>query len=132
MSEGKAIAQAGHAYVAAVVGSLDTLDGQAYAKLSPGTKITLDGGCEEKMISLHDRLWTAGIPSYKIFDRGHVELPDFDGSPVLTAIGIGPLSSADAPGFLRKLRLIGQTSHKPPKTESLKSHVLTQDTLISQ
>jgi PTH2 family peptidyl-tRNA hydrolase len=107
MSSGKAMAQAGHAYVAAALGSLETPEGSAYAALTPGTKICLAGGSEDDLRALEVRLLDAGIPSYPIIDRDHVELPDFDGSPILTALGIGPLSRAQAPGALRKLKLFG-------------------------
>jgi len=107
MSDGKAIAQAGHAYVAAAFGSLGTPTGQAYAELNPGTKICLDGGSEYDLLALQERLSIAGIHSYPIIDRDHVELPYFDGSPILTALGIGPLSRAQAPSALRKLKLFG-------------------------
>lgn len=105
MSTGKAIAQAGHAYVAATLGSLGSPEGEAYASLSPGTKICLSGGSEAQLNAIQERLELSGIPTYPIIDRDHVELPDFDGSPILTAVGIGPISRAAAPAILRKLKL---------------------------
>ena len=54
------------------------------------------------------RLAEAGISSYPIIDRDHVELPHFDGSPVLTALGVGPIARADIPSFMRKLKLFGK------------------------
>jgi len=107
MSAGKAIAQAGHAYTAALIGTLPTPEGAAYAALTPGTKICLAGGSEDDLWALEERLARDGIPSFPIIDRDHVELPDFDGSPILTALGVGPISRAQAPGALRKLKLFG-------------------------
>jgi peptidyl-tRNA hydrolase len=105
MSSGKENAQSGHAYVAAVLGSLGTPDGDAYAALKPGTKICLNGGSLASMEKLMERLADAGIPFHPIIDRDHVELPDFDGSPILTAIGLGPFDRDHTPPLLRKLKL---------------------------
>lgn len=108
MSQGKAIAQAGHAYLEAALGASDTAEGASYASLCPGTKITLAGGSEEEMLRLCDKLQAAGLTPHPIIDRDHVELPHFDGSPILTAIGLGPISRDQAPGCLRKLKLFGK------------------------
>ncbi len=107
MSTGKAIAQAGHAYLGAFLlskGSNCNLH-DLYASLTPGTKICLDGGSEERLLRLHDRLQRDGIPAFLVYDSGHVEPPHFDGSRILTALGVGPIAAGDAPGYLKKLRL---------------------------
>lgn len=109
MSEGKSNAQAGHAYVDALLLSLshDNPDIRAaaerYAALTPGTKVCLDGGSLERLEQLSAELELAGIPHVRIIDEGHVEPPHFDGSPILTAIGVGPLTRSDAPKCLRRL-----------------------------
>lgn len=108
MSPGKAIAQAGHAYLQAALGEASTAEGAAYAGLTPGTKICLSGGSEDDMWRLSEKLTAAGLTPYPIIDRDHIELPHFDGSPILTAIGLGPLSRDQAPGCLRKLKLFGK------------------------
>lgn len=109
MSEGKANAQSGHAYVDALLLSLSHNNpdiraaAERYAALTPGTKICLDGGSLERLEQLSVELELAGIPHVRIIDQGHVEPPQFDGSPVLTAIGVGPVSRSDAPKCLRRL-----------------------------
>lgn len=107
MSDGKSRAQTGHAYVDTLLDALATgaPEAAAYAALRPGTKICLKGGSEEKLRQTAERLDALGIPNTLIIDRDHVELPDFDGSPTLTALGVGPISRADVPGFIRKLKL---------------------------
>ena len=107
MSPGKAMAQAGHAYVAAALAALGSLDGDAYADLNPGTKICLAGGSEDDIIRLRDSLADVKIASIPIIDRDHVELPDFTGAPILTALGLGPIRSMQAPAALRALSLYG-------------------------
>jgi PTH2 family peptidyl-tRNA hydrolase len=111
MSEGKSNAQAGHAYVDALLLSLSQNDPQiraraeAYAALRPGTKVCLDGGSVAELERLADRLDAAGIPYARIIDRDHVEPPHFDGSPVLTAIGLGPFPKSETPRALRRLSM---------------------------
>lgn len=107
MSQGKAIAQAGHAYLDSFLASLQTspVHAASYGALKPGTKIALRGGPPDHILKLHDDLTVAGLPCALIVDEGHIELPDFDGSPTLTALGVGPISRADARRFLSRLPL---------------------------
>jgi PTH2 family peptidyl-tRNA hydrolase len=126
MSEGKTIAQAGHAFLDAILKVSPSSDPyihharQAYLDLSPGTKITLDGGSLAEMEVLIERLALAGIPHIPIIDEHHVELPDFDGSPVLTAIGVGPLFRDQSPGCLRRLPLWKGRTPSPCATRQSK------------
>jgi peptidyl-tRNA hydrolase len=48
----------------------------------------------------------AGIPCSLITDSGHVMLPHFDGSPVVTAVGIGPCTRQQANHFLKHFKLL--------------------------
>jgi len=107
MSPGKAHAQTGHAYTDALLHALlhDDPRARAYARLRPGTKICLDGGSYADLLRLLDRLAATPLPHISIIDSGHVEPPDFDGRPVLTAIGVGPIRRAEAPGFIKRLPL---------------------------
>jgi PTH2 family peptidyl-tRNA hydrolase len=107
MSTGKSIAQAGHAFTSSLLESLSVNDprGQIYARLKPGTKITLTGGSERDIILLKERIEATGIPCFLVVDSGHVELPDFDGTPTITALGIGPCTRKDVPRALSRLKL---------------------------
>jgi peptidyl-tRNA hydrolase len=107
MSSGKAIAQAGHAFLGTFLKSLHDEPALAdqYGCLNPGTKITLAGGSAADLERLHQRLCNRGLPSALIVDRDHIELPDFDGSPTLTALGVGPISRAEARRLLGKFSL---------------------------
>lgn len=105
MSPGKTIAQAGHAYTDTLINQIGTPSGQAYARLTPGTKICLDGGTEDNLNILYERLVVDRFAPVAIIDHGHIELPDFDGGNVLTAIGLGPIRRADVPRWLRRLPL---------------------------
>lgn len=127
MSEGKANAQAGHAYVDALLHSLHHEDpliqarARSYAAACPGTKICLDGGALPHLEALAADLAAAGIPHIQITDRNHVELPDFDGSPIVTALGIGPLPSNLRPKALRRLKLWAGGARLRGKAPSLQN-----------
>lgn len=93
MSAGKAAAQAGHAFLGALSAANGTSfsdDAAAYLQEAPGTKVVL-GGSLIDIERLADRLSRAGIPSFLVVDEGHIAPPDFDGSPIVTALGIAPL-----------------------------------------
>lgn len=107
MSPGKVIAQAGHAYIGALAQSynLSRSAFTAYTSVDVATKICLDGGEGDQLLRLYDRLQDLHIPSFLVYDSGHVELPDFDGSRTLTALGVGPIAKSQAPGFLKKIPL---------------------------
>jgi len=116
MTSGKAIAQAGHAYTQTLLHALkvDAPLAQDYARLEPGTKIALDGGDASRLEAIARKLDARGIPNRLIIDHGHVELPHFDGSPVLTALGVGPIDRATARKLLSSLRLWGQRKGGAP------------------
>lgn len=111
MSEGKANAQAGHAYTDALMDGVFHTDPDirsralAYASLRPNTKVCLDGGSEASFRALITALEAEGIPHVLIIDEGHIEAPHFDGSPTMTAIGIGPLTKTERPKLLRRLSM---------------------------
>jgi PTH2 family peptidyl-tRNA hydrolase len=106
MSRGKAHAQSGHAYLDAwLSASLTHPDiAGSYAALKPGTKICLAASAED-IRHLEAECRARTIPFALIIDRDHVEPPDFDGSPILTALGIGPLTPDAAKSLLGHLPL---------------------------
>lgn len=107
MSDGKAIAQAGHAFLHSWLSSLEIRPDIArrYADLTPGTKITLVSKDALHLQETSDRLTEQGIPNFLVIDKDHIEPPDFDGSEVLTALGVGPLTRAEGKRFLRHFNL---------------------------
>jgi peptidyl-tRNA hydrolase len=111
MSPGKAIAQAGHAYLGSYLNaaSQGLIEASAYATQLPGTKISLIGGSESDLRRLQSAVDERGIPSFLVVDQGHVEYPDFDGSPTVTALGIGPVLGRDVRRLLSRLPLWGST-----------------------
>jgi peptidyl-tRNA hydrolase len=114
MSPGKAGAQAGHAFTDALLNGLSMGDAATarYAALRPGTKVLLGAPLwrlEEwaQMARFH------AIPFAFIIDSGHIEPPDFDGSPVPTALGLGPFD-AERPMPLELARALRAARPWPP------------------
>ncbi|NDV50399.1 peptidyl-tRNA hydrolase [Yangia sp. PrR003] len=107
MSWGKSIAQGGHAYqgALAVAKRMSPELHAAYTSVDVETKLCLDGGSLDSLLSMYDRLIDRGIPAFLVIDKDHVEPPDFDGSEIVTALGVGPISKRGAPSFLKKLPL---------------------------
>lgn len=103
MTNGKAAAQAGHAWCDCLDVNSEHPDVLEYRLLRPGTKIALDGGSGDDLMRMAGQLALTNVPHVLIHDEGHIEPPDFDGSRILTALGIGPFPKGGEPRFLRKL-----------------------------
>ena len=48
----------------------------------------------------------AGLPCVLIEDEGHVMPPFFDGSPIVTALGIGPATRGQVQHITKKFNLL--------------------------
>jgi len=92
MDVGKIAAQTGHAFC-------DTLDlaehinpgiKSAYRGDRHGTKVTLKAKTLNKFNRAVDEIRQTGLPHVLVIDRDHIYPPDFDGSDIITAIGVGP------------------------------------------
>ena len=107
MPLGKAIAQAGHAFIE----SLDNCRSQIpdianeYRTDKHGTKVTLKSPNLHKLLQAQDKCLEAGIPCALITDSGHICPPDFDGSPIITALGMGPATRNQINHITKKFQL---------------------------
>ena len=92
MPPGKLAAQCGHAYVNAMAAAIVADAGilAAYTGTGNGTKICMYAKNETQLLRAYREARDAGVPCALIIDRGHILPPHFDGSPVITAVGIGP------------------------------------------
>lgn len=107
MPPSKAAAQAGHAFLGAVSLSASSCfpeDARAYLKEAPGTKVVL-GARLGDIERLAVRLEADGVPAFLVIDSVHVMPPDFDGAPIVTALGVGPLRRPLSQRYLRHLKL---------------------------
>nr|WP_250808625.1 aminoacyl-tRNA hydrolase [Neorhizobium tomejilense] len=109
MPPGKLSAQAGHAYTASLFECIDVRPEHArrYRNgINGGSKVTLHCRDERELRQLADRCAEAGVPHSLFTDHGHVLLPHFDGSPVVTALGIGPVPRGEARALVKKFRCV--------------------------
>jgi len=108
MPPGKLAAQAGHAfldsYLDAVV--LRPQDAETYRADGHGTKVALRAEHLDDVLQAHAMAQRAGIPSALITDSGHVLPPSFDGSPIVTALGLGPARRAEVRRITRHFALV--------------------------
>jgi peptidyl-tRNA hydrolase, PTH2 family len=108
MPPGKLSAQTGHAYTDTLCKALDNPETARrfwdYRRGNGGSKVTLLAKNEAALHRILAEADAAGIPAALITDEGHILLPHFDGSRVVTAVGVGPCTKAECRHFLKKYR----------------------------
>jgi len=109
MPPGKLSSQAGHAY--GDVLSLSQLEDpkrvEDYRNVSKGgSKVTLRAKNQHQLLRAFIELRSAGIPATVVVDREHVFPPHFDGSPIITAVGVGPCSRSECSGILKRFNVL--------------------------
>lgn len=105
MNAGKIASQAGHAFLDAYLLALasDPARCAAYRSVRHGTKVVLSAS-HDQILLLHVKARQRGLPSALIIDEG---CPDFyDGQPILTAFGAGPLTRKEASRLLGGIPLL--------------------------
>lgn len=104
MTAGKAASQAGHAFLDSFLNS-PLYHRQAYLAAG-GTKIVLAVADEQQLCEVFRQARMAKLPCAMVVEENHVMPPCFDGSPIVTAVGIGPVARASAKPIVRGLRLM--------------------------
>ena len=104
MPIGKAIAQASHAFLDCYMKALLIRPeiAKLYLEKSHGTKVTLKAKSLYQLLKTHDELVDCGICVVLVTDSNHICLPDFNGSPIITALGIGPITREQSGRILKK------------------------------
>jgi peptidyl-tRNA hydrolase, PTH2 family len=105
MTSGKASSQAGHAFLDSYVKAPPDI-ARAYRAEGEGTKVVLVAEDEAALRELHQKVDALGLPCALVVESGHVMPPSFDGSPIITALGIGPAYRGQVKGVTGKLRLL--------------------------
>lgn len=97
MSPGKLASQAGHAFLDSYLAALTTDPARvaSYGAPGAGTKVVASSSSLGELLRARDFALEAGIPYALVTDSGHVCPPHFDGSPIVTALGIGPATRAE-------------------------------------
>jgi len=107
MPAGKLSAQAGHAFTDALCDALDH-DPERFQSYRRdgigGSKVTLLVKNEYALRRAYAEAIAAGLPAALITDSGHVMPPHFDGSPIVTALGIGPCRRDECRHITKKIR----------------------------
>lgn len=109
MPMGKAASQAAHAFFAAFL-SCSRSDPErvsSYGDPGPsfGTKICLLAPNEQAVQRALSEATEAGLPCGVVTDSGHLMPPHFDGEPIVTAAGFGPVSREEVRRILGRFPL---------------------------
>lgn len=109
MPPGKLAAQAGHAYTDALWACLDQAPDQALAYRTTGiggSKVTIQSKNLGQLERAARECAEAGIPHAVVTDADHVLLPHFTGAPIITALGIGPVTQAECRHITRRFQVV--------------------------
>lgn len=109
MPAGKLSAQAGHAYgdVLDLAGETVPHIKQKYRnRASGGSKVILKSRNLSHLLRAYQEALDAGIPAVVIVDQNHVLPPHFTGDPIITAIGIGPCTQAQAKDITKRFQCV--------------------------
>lgn len=109
MPPGKLSAQTGHAYADSLNVALEQKP-ELYKNYRNdsmgGSKVTLRSKNESQLIKAYNSALEAGIPCSIVVDREHVLPPDFNGEPIITALGIGPCTKEQVYHITKKFRCL--------------------------
>jgi peptidyl-tRNA hydrolase len=109
MPTGKHLAQAGHAYTDTLIKAETThpLEFSKYRnRQSGGSKVAMKAKNEDQLIHAYNLALECGLPCAIVVDQEHILEPHFDGSPIITALGIGPCTKAQAKHITKKFQCI--------------------------
>lgn len=107
MPPGKLASQCGHAFVNAYEKALQDVPARIpeYKGTGNGTKIVMYAKNRHQLIRAYRELIAAGVPCDLTIDRGDVLPPHFDGSPIITAIGFGPVYADEVKDITKRYSL---------------------------
>lgn len=105
MTSGKLASQAGHAFVDSLLTAPPDKT-KAYLDAG-GTKIVLAARNERELCDIYHQARLAKLPCAMVVESGHVMPPSFDGTEIVTAVGIGPIERSAARAITKRLSLMG-------------------------
>jgi PTH2 family peptidyl-tRNA hydrolase len=106
MTEGKKVAQAGHAYLGAFINADPSIQKAYHSEFPahPGTKVCLAAKNLHHLLRAKEEAEAAGIPTYLVTDSGCKNF--FNGEPTVTALGLGPASKDQIKHITKRFQLI--------------------------
>ena len=109
MPPGKLSAQAGHAYTDSLFTAMISDPERALAyrdRTRGGSKVTVKAKNVAQLLKAYNAAKAAGLPCSLIVDQHHILPPHFDGTPIITAVGIGPCTKEECREITKKFRCI--------------------------
>lgn len=109
MPPGKLAAQAGHAFTHSLMDCYNKDPTVVEKYLNPeigGSKVVLKAKGLDKLIEVYQKAIGEGLPCALIIDSNHVLPPYFDGSEVITAIGIGPCLKHECKDIIKRFKCV--------------------------
>lgn len=109
MTPGKAASQAAHASKNCAIQATENNPEIIRLYQGPkflGTQIILQAKNENALIKAYEEACKSGLNCSLIVDEHHVMPPFFDGSPIVTALGIGPCTKEQAKSITKRFELV--------------------------
>lgn len=106
MSPGKIASQTGHAFVGAITQSKYEVVKEYHKEMphSPGTKVCLKVPNLPQLYRIENECKKEGIPTFVVIDSGCSNF--FEGKPIVTALGIGPVTKQQIQHITKELKLL--------------------------
>lgn len=108
MPPGKLAAQTAHTCVQSMLKYLEKNPHMihVFSRLSTsGSRITLKGKLSQ-ILKARDEADRLGLPYALFQDSGHILMPDFNGDPIITGLGIGPAHKDEMRSITKKFQLL--------------------------
>lgn len=109
MTAGKMSSQAGHAYTDTLFDANQHFPDRVKNyrnRTTGGSKVTLEARNENQLLEAYRAISALGIPCSIVVDSGHIMLPHFDGTPVITTLGIGPCTKSECHSVTKKFNCV--------------------------
>ncbi|CAH7386277.1 Peptidyl-tRNA hydrolase, archaeal type [Vibrio chagasii] len=108
MPAGKLSAQAGHAYEQSMVSAMRSFPNLAnsYIDNAGGSKVSLFAKNSNALVKAYNQAMSLGVPCSIVVDQGHILPPFFNGEPIITALGIGPIAKSQVASITKRFNCI--------------------------
>lgn len=117
MSAGKCCSQAGHGFLDSfLAASSDAARCAAYRAVRHGTKVALGVDSLDALLRVWRKAQRLNLPHALVIDEGCANF--FGGRPIVTALGIGPLTRSEANKIVGGIPLLSLTQQPTEKANT--------------